>query len=87
VKGITTNDDPLFVRNFSELAEVRNGWEYFQGTTDSTGFYKGFDKAVLYENGTGLMRKYAAAQDRDRKMDRRGINIWGKKGIAVSCMG
>lgn len=86
-KGITTNDDPLFVRQFVELPKIEHGWEFFQGTTDSNCFFGGLDKAVLYENGEGLMRKYAALQERDRKMDRRGIKVWGKLGIAVSSMG
>jgi hypothetical protein len=86
-KGITTNDDPLFVRGFFEFEKIGNGWEYFLGTTDANRFYKGSEKVVLYENGKGLMRRYASSQERDRKMDKRGINAWSKKGIAISCMG
>ncbi|HIF9170070.1 TPA: Eco57I restriction-modification methylase domain-containing protein [Photobacterium damselae] len=86
-KGITTNDDPLFVRQITEFANLNTGWEFFQGTSETTTLFGGLDKAVLYENGNGLMRHYAASQDRDRKMDRRGIKIWGQSGIAVSSMG
>lgn len=86
-KGITTNDDPLFVRCFYENSKFSLGWEFFQGTSDKTCFYGGADKVVFYENGTGLMRKHAASQSRDRRRDKQGIKVWGKKGVAVSCMG
>ena len=33
------------------------------------------------------MRAFAAAQDRDRRQDFRGIQAWGKAGVAVSCTG
>lgn len=86
-KGITTNDDPMFVRNFSELYLIRDGWEYFLGTTDKTTHFKGGERVAFYQDGKGVMRRLAASQERDRKRDLQGKNVWTKKGVAVSCMG
>ena len=85
-KGITTNDDPLFVQCFWEQCTYSYGWEFFQSTVGSTVNCGGCEKIVLFENGKGRLRDLALSQDRDRRMDMRGKNIWGEKGIAVSCM-
>lgn len=86
-KGITTNDDPMFVRNFSELNEITHGWEFFLNTTSTNTHFKGKERIVFYQGGAGAMRRLAASQERDRKRDLQGKNVWGKKGVAVSCMG
>jgi hypothetical protein len=86
-KGITTNDDPLFVQFFWEQSPWYDGWEPFQSTITETSFWGGCEKIVLFEQGRGRMRELAAAQDRDRRMDMRGKNIWRRYGVAISCMG
>lgn len=85
-KGITTNDDPLFVRKFWEKSVRCEDWEYFLSTLDSTSDFGGCEHIVLYEQGQGMMRELAASQERDRGMDKRGKNAWGRHGVAVSCM-
>ena len=85
-KGITTNDDPLFVQNFWEQTSHSADWEYFQTTVQETTFVGGCQQVFLYECGKGWMRELAALQDRDRGRDKQGRNAWGRLGIAVSCM-
>jgi hypothetical protein len=85
-KGITTNDDPLFVQKVWEQQLRNQGWEYFQSTVQETVYFGGCDQVFLYEGGKGKMRDLAATQDRDRGRDRQGRNAWGRHGVAVSCM-
>jgi len=86
-KGITTNDDPRFVRFFWELPRIEDGWEFHQSTVKTTIPFGGMERVILYENGTGSLRALAKAQERDRRQDFRGVNAWGKWGVAVSCTG
>lgn len=86
-KGITTNDDPLFLRKFWELPAIPKRWEFSQSTVDASILYGGRHNIILYESGTGRMRELAKAQDRDRGMDKRGVHAWGNEGVAISSMG
>lgn len=86
-KGITTNDDPRFVRRFWEMPRIFGGWEFHQSTVKTTLPYGGREQVLLYESGHGELRALARSQDRDRRRDMQGINAWGKFGIAVSCTG
>ncbi len=86
-KGITTNDDPMFVRFFWESVFWTDEWEFFQSTVQSSVHYGGYSQVFFYEHGLGKMRLLAASQDRDRGRDRQGRNAWEKQGIAISCMG
>lgn len=85
-KGITTNDDPLFVQKLWEQAAPSIDWEYFLSTVDATTDFDGCEHIVRYEDGKGRMRELAKSQDRDRGRDKQGKNAWDKYGIAVSCM-
>jgi hypothetical protein len=87
VKGISTSDDPVFVRCFWERKGFDDDWEPFQSTTGQNQDWAGLHGTVRFEQGKGLMRRLAQAQDRDRRMDMRGQFIVGMQGIAVSCMG
>ena len=86
-KGITTNDDPQFVRFFWEMPRIESGWEFHQSTVKATVPYGGMERVILFENGVGSLRALAKSQDRDRRQDFRGIHAWGKWGVAVSCTG
>lgn len=86
-KGITTRDDPRFVRHFWEKENLSEDWEFHQSTVDEHKFYGGREKILLFENGEGEMRQLAASQDRDRRSDLKGKNAWGKNGVAVSLLG
>jgi hypothetical protein len=87
-KGISTYDDPVFVRKSWEISDwVEEVWECHHSTVDQTSFYGGMAQLLLYERGKGRLRQHIASQSRDRGDDKKGINAWGKWGVAVSCMG
>ena len=86
-KGITTNDDPVFVFYFWELAVVGDAWDFTQSTVAVTSDFSGMSQIIRFEGGAGRLRALAAAQFPDRHQDKRGIHVWGKSGIAVSCTG
>ena len=85
-QGIKTSDDQLFVQKFWEQAGLSGNWETYLSTVEITTPFGGCEHIVRYEQGQGMMRRLAAAQDRDRARDRQGKNAWGKQGVAVSCM-
>ncbi len=85
-KGITTNDDPAFVRRCWELRLIDNGWMKHLSTVNQICLYEGREKVLLYEDGNGRLRKLAASYERDRYQDKRGVHAWGKIGIAISLM-
>lgn len=87
LKGISTYDDPTFIRRFWELARSGGDWRPIQSTTSSASTYAGLELVVLYENGNGKLRQHLAAQSRDRGDDKKGRLAWGKQGVAVSQMG
>jgi hypothetical protein len=85
-QGIPTSDGPLFLRMFWELSLIGNGWEFHQSTVDETIPYGGREGILLFENGTGRLRRMSAEQERDRRRDLQGANAWGKIGVGVSLM-
>lgn len=87
VKGISTSDDPVFVRFFWERLCFDDNWEPYQTTTAASCLFDGLHQTIRFERGSGMLRQLAKAQDRDRRMDMRGQFIIGKRGIAVSCTG
>lgn len=86
-QGIKTTDDPSFLRNFWELSVLGAAWEYFQSTVEKTVLFGGLEQVVLFDSGSGRMRRLAASQERDRRRDLQGRNAWNRKGITISCMG
>ena len=87
VKGISTSDDPVFVRFFWERMNFNDDWESYQTTTNCTKEFSGYNLTIRFENGKGMMRALAKSQSRDRRMDMRGQSIVGKHGVAISCTG
>lgn len=85
--GLSTSDTPLFIQFFWEHIELGYNWELHQSTTERTTEWGGCEHVVLYENGSGRMRKLAAAQERDRVRDKQGINAWRYNGVAICLMG
>jgi hypothetical protein len=85
-KGISTNDDPRFIRAFWEMNALLPGWEFHQTSVTSNRLYDGQSNAIFYENGRGQLRNLAASEERDRARDKQGVNAWGNTGVAVSCM-
>ncbi|UOQ50683.1 BREX-1 system adenine-specific DNA-methyltransferase PglX [Hymenobacter cellulosivorans] len=85
-KGISTGDDPIFIRNFWELISFDSKWEPYQSTPSSKNTWNGFNYAIYFESGKGKLRAFAKAQKPDRHMDLRGQHIWNKKGVAIGIM-
>jgi hypothetical protein len=86
-KGITSNDDPSFLRGFWELDRCRASWEFHLTAVEGSALYGGRSNLILFESGSGRMRELSASQAQDRKRDLQGNQAWGKCGIAISLMG
>lgn len=87
VKGISTSDDPVFVRYFWERLFLDLDWEPYQTTISQTTQWDGLHQTLRFEQGNGMMRALAKLQSRDRRMDMRGKYILSKQGIAISVTG
>ncbi|WP_029131814.1 Eco57I restriction-modification methylase domain-containing protein [Sedimenticola selenatireducens] len=86
-KGITSNDDPSFLRCFWELDRCPANWEFHLTAVEGSAVYGGRSNLILFEGGSGRMRALSASQSKDRKRDLQGNQAWGKRGIAISLMG
>ena len=86
-KGITSNDDPTFLRCFWELDRCPANWEFHLTAVEGAALYGGRSNLILFEKGSGKMRALSASQSQDRKRDLQGNQAWGKSGIAISLMG
>ncbi|OHC72319.1 MAG: restriction endonuclease subunit M [Rhodocyclales bacterium RIFCSPLOWO2_02_FULL_63_24] len=85
-KGLTTNDDPRFLRFFWENSRVADGWECHQSTVEDPIPFGGREHTILFEKGRGQLRRMNAEQERDRRRDLQGVNAWERSGVAVSLM-
>ncbi|MCX2687664.1 SAM-dependent DNA methyltransferase [Pseudomonas sp. DCB_AW] len=86
-KGITSNDDPSFLRCFWELERCSASWEFHLTAVGGAALYGGRTNLILFEKGDGRMRALSASQSQDRKRDLQGNQAWGKRGVAISLMG
>jgi len=83
--GINTGDYPRWGRCWWELRKLTADWEFQQSTTDSTREFAGLTQAVKWCGGGGEYAAYVEALDgRLGGSWRRGANVWGKPGVAVS---
>ena len=85
-KGLTTNDDPRFLRFFWESSRIAGGWECHQSTVEEPIPFGGREHIIWFEKGRGQLRTMNAEQDRDRRRDLQGVNAWERSGVAVSLM-
>jgi hypothetical protein len=86
-KGITSNDDPAFLRCFWELDHCTEDWVFHLTAVGGEALYGGRSNVILFEKGKGKMRELSASQSQDRKRDLQGNQAWGKSGLAISLMG
>ncbi|MGI8551688.1 MAG: DNA methyltransferase [Dehalococcoidia bacterium] len=85
--GIMTGDSPRFQRMFWELPYKNELWAYQQGTVQKTQYSGGKELLVYYDEINGHLREDAKIRrERLHDSDRRGNQIWGKRGIVVSQM-
>lgn len=86
--GILNGDCERFEMVFWELRERGDRWEFEQSTINSTCFYGGREKVILWDKGDGELRAFGRElRDRLHDADYRGNEAWGKLGIAVKQMG
>jgi hypothetical protein len=88
LQGMSTGDYARFGRLFWELGFPAAGWITQQSTVVETYLFGGRQHIILWEDGRGRMEAFAKA-NRENLHDshRRGIQAWGKSGVAVSLMG
>lgn len=87
--GILNGDTPRFVGQFWEISGAFGlSWEFLQRSVSEQIHFGGRSTIILWENGGGQLRKLAIElKDRLHDADRRGNQVWGKKGIVISQMG
>ncbi len=85
--GMWNGDAERFCFGFWEVVDYGVTWEYLQSTFSDTVEYGGRNYIIRYEEGNGAIRANSASQERDRHRDKQGSSAWGKKGVAVCCMG
>lgn len=79
-QGITTGDNPKFIRLFCELRHWGGAWSPFQSTGELTSEFGGREQVFLWEDGRGAL----AATDTARVQ---GRSAWGHCGVTVRQMG
>jgi hypothetical protein len=79
-QGITTGDNPRFIRFFWELGAWGGDWMQFQSTGDLSAEFDGREQVFLWENGLGAL----AATDSARIQ---GQSAWSLPGVTVRQMG
>ncbi|AEE54503.1 Eco57I restriction-modification methylase domain-containing protein [Haliscomenobacter hydrossis] len=85
-KGISTSDDPVFIRSFWERKNFDSDWEPYQTTPKGDNYWSGYELSICFQNGNGRLRSLAKAMKPDRHMDLRGQHIWTKKGVSIGIM-
>jgi len=85
--GINTGDYPRWGRNWWELVTIIGDWEYQQTTTPETALFLGLTQAVRWCGGGGDYAGYIASMEgRLGGSWKRGTEVWGKYGVAVTQM-
>jgi hypothetical protein len=85
--GIMNGDSLRFERQFWEQPIDPLVWQFELSSVTEQKSYGGREKVVLWEQGRGQLRAYAAeVKERLHDADRRGNAAWGRKAVAVSQM-
>lgn len=87
--GCLTGDGNRFYRYIWEIQKDRD-WEYLQSTTSSTTYYDGCSQVIFWQSGRGELYELAERmkhQNNAVQNWRRGQELWGRDGVAVSSMG
>ena len=82
VHGFGSKDSPAFFRQFWELVDFHNDWQFLQTTVDRTRGWAGCEQAVFWQQGRGIL----AERGRVGQAIPAGGMAWGKAGVAVSQM-
>lgn len=88
--GMLTSDSNRFYKYFWEFQSLGTKWEFLQSTCPKSTDFSGMEYVVLWEQGKGELYRLAEKMKGTNHAVqnwRRGQEVWGKRGIAVSSMG
>ncbi|MFZ5766275.1 MAG: DUF559 domain-containing protein [Thermodesulfobacteriota bacterium] len=86
--GLGSGDGLRFARNFFELPQINDDWEFLNCSFNETIPYTGMQEIVFWQNASGELYEMAeAAKKKLKNIWQRGKEAWDKKGIAVRLMG
>ena len=86
--GCLTSDGERFYRQYWEQP-VSDDWEFLQSTVAETTSYQGRSQVIFWQKGEGelyLLAKEMRGTNHAVQNWRRGQDVWGKKGVAISSM-
>ena len=83
VHGFGSKDSPRFFRQFWEIAEFADDWQFLQTTIEKTHFWLGCEQVVYWQKGQGIL----AERGRIGLAVPAGSMAWGEVGIGISQMG
>jgi len=86
LKGSSVGDLSLFVRNFWEISEMDELWEFHQVTSKKTSYYNGKEEIILWEKERGRMFDLAQSVKHINHAAQnwlRGKPNWNKGGIVT----
>ena len=73
--GLQNGDTPRFVLYTWELSQIRDPWDFFQLTSESTQPIEGMKGILRWEGGQGDLAGSGARIQ--------GLSAWGKRGVAI----
>ncbi|BBQ25121.1 MULTISPECIES: Eco57I restriction-modification methylase domain-containing protein [Aeromonas] len=88
VQGLATSDDPQFTCFFWEQTPGNIKWVGLRGTTSDTNLFSGYQRLLLWEDGSGKYFRHAMALKEVGRLGgwKSGTEARGKKGIIISQM-
>ncbi len=82
VHGFGSKDSPAFYRQYWEIADFLDDWQFLQTTVSDTGPWSGCEQVVYWQRGRGVL----AERSRTGLAVPAGGMAWGKAGVVVSQM-
>ena len=82
VCGFGSKDSLSFFRQFWEIVDFLDDWQFLQTTVDDTEPWSGCEQVVYWQQGKGLL----AERGRAGLAVPAGAKAWGKQGVAISQM-
>ncbi|MBX9561628.1 SAM-dependent DNA methyltransferase [Aeromonas hydrophila] len=88
VQGLATSDDPQFTCFYWEQIPRNIKWVGLRGTTSDTNLFSGYQRLLLWEDGSGKYFRHAMALKEVGRLGgwKSGTEARGKKGIIISQM-
>ncbi len=88
-QGISSGDYPRWGRKFWELPVIGHGWVRQQSSATGSSSYTGCEHVFLWESGDGRFMRFVEARLGPGGVGAwvRGLDAWGRRGVAVTQMG